>query len=149
MPLTYCLWWRYRFSLGDDAQRADSDRARWATAARQAYQAPSAVSTAASTPAPAMDRVRAPPPPQSSHTHCPSRLERVADCRLCVIACLQVKHHLGSSISFSHEGHERQSQQDRQATATRQQYQAPQANAGPPPPARNSRSLYSSSISFG
>ena len=47
------------FSLGDDAQRAESDRARRATATRQAYQSPVAVSPAASAPAPAMDRVRA------------------------------------------------------------------------------------------
>jgi hypothetical protein len=44
------------FSLGDESQRADSDRARRATATRQAYQSP--VASAARSPAPAMDRVR-------------------------------------------------------------------------------------------
>lgn len=103
---------------GDDAQRADSDRARRATASRQAYQSPVAP-VGSSSPAPAMDRV---------------------------------KHHLGSSLSLSHQGHERESQEARQATASRQQFSSPyqaNPNAGPPQPARNSRSLYSSSISFG
>jgi hypothetical protein len=44
------------FSLGDEAQRAESDHARRATATRQAYQAPVAGPSAA--PSPVMDRVR-------------------------------------------------------------------------------------------
>lgn len=47
------------FSLADETQRAESDRARQATATRQAYQSPMTMSPAATTPtAPVMDRVR-------------------------------------------------------------------------------------------